>query len=88
MRYESARLRQEEFERRKKEEAMEPVWHEPPPREVKPRRSKDQQKEKHWLEIGHNVFYKTMIGQSCEIVFIVRNVIKLYFQHFKQLENF
>lgn len=62
-RYVTSRQRQEELERAAEERKKEQTWCDPPV--LPPATPRDQRKKRenqHWLELGHNVFYKNEVG--------------------------
>ncbi|XP_064108829.1 CAP-Gly domain-containing linker protein 3-like isoform X2 [Macrobrachium nipponense] len=60
-RYVSSRQRQEEIERAAEEKKKEQTWCDPPVLPTTKAQKKKQENE-HWLEPGHNVFYKNEVG--------------------------
>ncbi|XP_076061206.1 CAP-Gly domain-containing linker protein 3-like isoform X2 [Oratosquilla oratoria] len=63
--YMSSRIRQEQTERAREEKRQEAQWQDPPP--LAPARgpatsSRRKVENRHWLEVGHNVFYKNEVG--------------------------
>ncbi|XP_037786153.1 CAP-Gly domain-containing linker protein 3-like [Penaeus monodon] len=60
-RYVSSRQRQEEIERAAEERKKEQTWCDPPVLPG-PKNPKKKTEDQHWLEVGHNVFYKNEVG--------------------------
>ncbi|XP_042243019.1 CAP-Gly domain-containing linker protein 3-like [Homarus americanus] len=61
-RYVTSRQRQEELERAAEEKKKEQTWYDPPVLPVTPKAQRKKRENQHWLEIGHNVFYKNEVG--------------------------
>ncbi|KAG0725285.1 CAP-Gly domain-containing linker protein 3 [Chionoecetes opilio] len=61
-RYITSRQRQEELERAAEERRQEQVWCDPPILQATPRAQRKKRENQHWLEVGHNVFYKNIVG--------------------------
>lgn len=61
-RYVTSRQRQEELERAAEERRQQQVWCDPPVLQETPRAQRKKRENQHWLEVGHNVFYRNIVG--------------------------
>lgn len=59
----TSRLRQEELERAAEERRKEQTWCDPPILQATPKAQRKKRENQHWLEIGHNVFFKNEVGK-------------------------
>ncbi|XP_045623187.2 CAP-Gly domain-containing linker protein 3 isoform X1 [Procambarus clarkii] len=62
VRYVTSRQRQEELERAAEERKKEQTWCDPPILAATPKIQRKKRENQHWLEVGHNVFYKNEVG--------------------------
>ncbi|XP_069954051.1 CAP-Gly domain-containing linker protein 3 isoform X1 [Cherax quadricarinatus] len=61
-RYMTSRQRQEELERAAEDRKKEQTWCNPPLLAATPKLQRKKRENQHWLEVGHNVFYKNEVG--------------------------
>ncbi|XP_050689682.1 CAP-Gly domain-containing linker protein 4-like isoform X2 [Eriocheir sinensis] len=61
-RYATSRQRQEELERAAEERRQQQVWFDPPVLQATPKAERKKRENQHWLEVGHNVLYKNIVG--------------------------
>nr|XP_053640475.1 CAP-Gly domain-containing linker protein 4-like [Cherax quadricarinatus] len=62
-RYMTSRQRQEELERAAEDRKKEQTWCNPPLLAATPKLQRKKRENQHWLEVGHNVFYKNEVGE-------------------------